>query len=241
MSEQNSDRLDQIIRRTGVGHVRGLRFEVVTVLAVTVLPVAIISATIMMAGQGGTVTTSNVVGAVLPNSVHNLVGTLLVAYVIYQRGDSLRRFGWHIRPAVFPGSLAVFVLAIAAYALVCMVLNSLGSLNVETPGARLEDEMVRQGGKGIFLLLVVTSPLFEQTVVRAYLMTRLRDLGFGWTWCILASTIVQTLYHVHKGIPLVLAYCASFLVFALCFARYRNLPVLILAHLYIDLVWWAIR
>lgn len=93
----------------------------------------------------------------------------------------------------------------------------------------------------LLLLLVVVSPVFEEAVVRAYLMTRLRDLGLGPVWCVLGSTIAQISYHLHTGLILGPGYAAIFLVFSLYFVRFRNLPVVILAHFYIDIGWWAVR
>lgn len=227
-------------RSTISANARGMRFELAVVMAVAVLPFVISSARAAMLPEKSPSTPPDFAAAVFSNIRQSLGGLLLVAYVVYQRRESLVHFGWRVRPAVIPASVALFVTAIGAYFVVRWAVYSTTQGNLGWP-ERPPQDAIRPDAAALWLLMVVVSPVFEEVVVRAYLMTRLRDLGCGPAWCVLASTLVQASYHLHKGLNLVPSYAAVFLVFSLCFARYRNLPVVVLAHLYIDIVWWCSR
>lgn len=218
---------------------RGMRIELVVVLAVAVLPLVVSSVRDTLTQESAPFAHADITAGTLSSVLHCFIGLLLVGYVAYQRGDSPRHFGWRLRPAVIPGSLATFALAIGAYAAVYFLVDSVGLPGWDWRGGSRAEAIPGQA-RGVLLLLAVVSPVFEETVTRAYLMTRLRDLGVGATCCAVGSTLVQASYHIHKGLMLLPAYMAIFLVLSVCFARFRNLPVVVLAHFYIDIVWWAI-
>jgi len=141
---------------------------------------------------------------------------------------------------VLPASAGLSILAVIAYAMMYLLVTSLALVNMDWLHGPQSAPM-SEGSQSILLLMVAVSPIFEETITRAYFMTRLNDLGFGTISGVLASTLLQTSYHIHKGLVLVPGYAVIFFMFSLYFARYRNLPVLILAHLYIDLVWWILQ
>jgi len=219
---------------------RGMRFELLVVMAVAVLPAVVSSARSAMTPETSPFTRADLVAVVFSGVRQSLVGLLLVVYVAYQRGESLRHFGWRIRPAVIPASLVLGVAAMAAYSVVRLIVYLARFDDFERLGGPPDDAIPADTG-ALWLLMVIVAPVFEETVVRAYLMTRLRDLELSPVWCVLGSTLVQMSYHLHAGLVFAPAYAAIFLVFSLYFVRYRNLPVVILAHFYIDIVWWAVR
>jgi membrane protease YdiL (CAAX protease family) len=80
-------------------------------------------------------------------------------------------------------------------------------------------------------LYASVSPLFEETVARGYLMTRLRQLGWSAPATIAFSVAVQTSYHAYQGLGGMAIQVPMFLVFALFFAWKRNIVPVALAHL----------
>ncbi len=219
---------------------RGLHFEVLTVLVVTILPLAFVSIRDALTREAPRFSWGVTAGGVWFGALNSVAGLLLVAYVAYQRGESRLHFGWNLRPVVLPASLGVFLAAIAAYSLACLVIASLGVADYDT-GRHSSGREIREVSEGLLLVMVVISAVFEEVVTRAYLMTRLRDMGLSPAWGVVASAVVQTSYHVHKGAAFLPGYSAIFVVFSLYFARYANLPVVILAHLYVNIIWWALR
>lgn len=226
--------------RTTDRRATGLLFELLTVLCVTVLPFVVLSIQQNLSSRDSRQFVGGDFTAMSYSVLRCCSGLLLFAYVTFQRGETLRHFGWRIRLAVIPGSFALFALAMATYVGVFVCVKSISATGPgEFAGPAFEG--IRQGTHWFLLPSVFLSPLFEETVVRAYVMTRIRDIGWHPSWAVVASTLVQVSYHVHKGLAFAPAFGAMFLVFSLCFARYRNLPVIVLAHMYIDIVWWASR
>lgn len=82
------------------------------------------------------------------------------------------------------------------------------------------------------------NPFFEELVVRAYLMTELKDLTGSWLISGAASLIVQTSYHLYYGWVGALSLSFQFLVFTIYFARTRKATPVIVAHGIFDL--WAL-
>jgi membrane protease YdiL (CAAX protease family) len=92
-------------------------------------------------------------------------------------------------------------------------------------------------GASTMLILIydVASPVFEETLVRGYLMTEL--IGLSWpVW--LAATVsfaLQGSYHLYYGLPGALTLSSGFAILAIYFAISRRLWPVILAHFFWDL------
>ncbi|HEY6306035.1 MAG TPA: CPBP family intramembrane glutamic endopeptidase [Candidatus Angelobacter sp.] len=92
------------------------------------------------------------------------------------------------------------------------------------------------GASTILLVAYITAaPIFEETLVRGYLMTEL--IGLSWpAWLAAgASVALQTSYHLYYGLEGALSLGAGFVVSAVYFARSRRLMPVILSHLLWDL------
>jgi membrane protease YdiL (CAAX protease family) len=83
-----------------------------------------------------------------------------------------------------------------------------------------------------FLLL---NPFFEELIVRAYLMTEIRELTGSATLAVIVSATVQTSYHLYYGWKGALAMGFMFLIFSIYYARKRRITPVILAHAVLDL------
>ncbi len=222
---------------------RGMRFEVITVLCLAVLPllytslVYLISPKIRAEDFAYFANPASQIGFAL----WELSVVLLAVYLLWQRGDSFRRMGFTFGIATIPLSLAVFVAAklfdkMAAYAL-------LSGLSVDIIAERVAETTAlfdAQDAKlGLWALLpTVMAPVFEEIVVRTYLQTRLVALGWGAIGAAVTSALIQTAYHLYQGPDCAILLFPVFLVFALYYAWFRGATVLILAHFYFDLIAW---
>jgi membrane protease YdiL (CAAX protease family) len=81
----------------------------------------------------------------------------------------------------------------------------------------------------------ISSPIFEEVLVRGYLMSELIALGKPIAVAITASVVLQASYHLYYGLGSAVALSGVFLVFAAYFAKSRKLMPVILAHLFWDL------
>ncbi|MBZ5521605.1 MAG: CPBP family intramembrane metalloprotease [Acidobacteriia bacterium] len=88
----------------------------------------------------------------------------------------------------------------------------------------------------MFFLTALFSSVFEETVVRAFVMTDLMSLSCPVWLAAAASVVLQTSYHLYYGVGGALVTSGVFIVFACYFAVSRRLAPLIVAHLAFDIV-----
>lgn len=91
------------------------------------------------------------------------------------------------------------------------------------------------------LLGDISSPIFEEVLVRGYLMTEMMQLGKPQGAAIIASVVLQTSYHLYYGWGEAIALSGFFVVLAVYFANSRRLTPVICAHLIWDLIAYFIH
>jgi membrane protease YdiL (CAAX protease family) len=84
------------------------------------------------------------------------------------------------------------------------------------------------------VLFQFLNPFFEELIVRAYVITEIRQLTNSVSKAVLLSTALQTSYHFYQGVPVALAHGATFLIFSIYYAKTNRIAPVILAHLYMD-------
>jgi membrane protease YdiL (CAAX protease family) len=80
----------------------------------------------------------------------------------------------------------------------------------------------------------IGAPIFEEVLVRGYLMTEMIELGTPAWLAVVVSVFVQASYHTYYGLGGAIMLSGVFIVFAVYFAKSRNLMPVILAHLLWD-------
>jgi membrane protease YdiL (CAAX protease family) len=78
--------------------------------------------------------------------------------------------------------------------------------------------------------------MLEELIVVGYLVTRLRQFGWGLPAVVLTSALLRGSYHLYQGFGGFLGNAVMGVVFVLFFIRYRRVVPLILAHFLIDSV-----
>ncbi len=94
------------------------------------------------------------------------------------------------------------------------------------------------------LLFVCLNPFFEELIVRAYVITEVKQLTGSAAKAVLLSTALQTSYHLYPGAPMAFSIGAAFLVVSIYYSKTGRITPVILAHLYFDLgttLWFAIH
>jgi len=219
-----------------------MRFEVTTVLCVAVLPL-LYTSVVYLVNPGAReedfayfANPASQIGFAL----YALSVVLLVVYLLWQRGDSLRNVGFTFGLATIPLSLVVCAVAkvvnIAEYMLLSGLAGDVFAEQIAETVALFEAQNAKLGLWA--LLPIVVAPVFEETVVRAYLQTRLVALGWGAASAAVASALIQAAYHLYQGPDCAMLAFPLFLVLALYYARFRGATVVILAHFYWDLIAW---
>jgi membrane protease YdiL (CAAX protease family) len=88
----------------------------------------------------------------------------------------------------------------------------------------------------VLVLAAVENALLEEVVVVGFLMTRLRELGWGAAAVIATSALVRGSYHLYQGIGPGLANVAMGVVFGWWYTRTGRVMPLVVAHALIDIV-----
>lgn len=75
------------------------------------------------------------------------------------------------------------------------------------------------------------NPIFEELIVRAYLMTEVKSLTGSTTLAVVLSVLLQTSYHFYQGGLLALSLGIVFLIFSLYYARTNRILAPMVAHM----------
>jgi membrane protease YdiL (CAAX protease family) len=86
----------------------------------------------------------------------------------------------------------------------------------------------------VLVLLAAANGLLEEIVVVGYLLTRLRDTGWGVAAAIAFSAVLRGAYHLYQGFGGFAGNMIMGVVFALFFLVTRRLWPLVLAHTLLD-------
>jgi membrane protease YdiL (CAAX protease family) len=158
---------------------------------------------------------------------------LLLGYVLYRRKLRFRDLGlvWSIRD-LWRG-LAVFVGSYLAYYAGYFLIHAIAYAVSSTSTGKQAFHWGVFGDSMLPLLLI--NPFFEELIVRAYLMTEVRELTGSPTLAVIASTVIQITYHLYYGWTGALSLGFMFLAFSAYYARTRRITPVILAHAVLDL------
>jgi membrane protease YdiL (CAAX protease family) len=158
---------------------------------------------------------------------------LLLGYVLSRRRLRFRDLGlrWSIRDL---GSGAAVTIAggIACYS-VYFLIPQVERILMHSSAIGQTSYSDYVGPSMIPLLLL--NPFFEELIVRAYLMTEVRELTGSPMLAVLVSVAVQTSYHLYKGWRGAISLTFMFLVFSVYYSRTRRITPVILAHEVFDL------
>jgi membrane protease YdiL (CAAX protease family) len=161
---------------------------------------------------------------------------LLLGYVLSRRGMRIRDLGlrWSIRDVGY--GVVVTIASYWAYAFGYFYIRLIhNAMFGSAPSGATSRQMF---GHPSFMALpfILLNTFFEELIVRAYLMTEIKDLTGSWVLSIVISTFVQFSYHLYYGWVLALSLSVQFLVFAIYYAATRKATPIVVAHGIFDLL-----
>jgi membrane protease YdiL (CAAX protease family) len=168
--------------------------------------------------------------------VQEAIALLLLGYVLARRKLRIRDLGlrWSFRELI-PG-VVVTVASYAAYMLGYIALTALHRLLFGSVAHGKSLHSIFGYATVMMLVFSFVNPFFEELIVRAYVMTEIKNLTGSWVLAALVSTAVQTSYHLYYGWTLALALGCQFLVFSIYYARTRRAMPVVIAHGVFDLI-----
>lgn len=167
---------------------------------------------------------------------YELSALLLLWYVLKRSGRGLADVGfeWSLKDAKV--GILVAIVAMGFYVFGAFLLQAIhfAIYRSAISGPSGRDFFSRPTWAAVPYFLL--SPIFEELIVRAYLMTEIRALTGSATIAVVASVAVQASYHLYYGWWGAVLVGFTFLAFALYYARWgRALPVIV-AHEFFDLL-----
>lgn len=161
----------------------------------------------------------------------------LLWYVLLRRSKSLSDIGFRWKWTDIGWSLVLCIGGYFAYCAMYLVAYYGGLVAVGSHAANkaVGDYFFSAGISAVTVIFLCINPFFEELVVRAYLMTEVRQLTNSALIAISVSTVLQVGYHLYQGVPLALAAGGNFLFWSIYYAKTNRIMPVILAHLYLDL------
>jgi membrane protease YdiL (CAAX protease family) len=169
-------------------------------------------------------------------AAQSAVTIILLGYVLARTGRKFRDIGlrWSLAD-VGVGIVVMFVAVVAAITVYRTYFDIYYAIYGTAPVHHRASEFFghfRLATLPYFLI----GPVHEELIVRAYLMTEIRELTGSVTLAGLASLALQFTYHLYYGWWGAVTVTGLFLVFTLYFARWRRALPVVVAHELYDIV-----
>lgn len=168
--------------------------------------------------------------------VQEMACLLLLAYVLSRRKIRFKDLGLRWSLWDIPKGIGLAVGAYLTYAVSGMILFQIQRhfFPSTTSGVLPRDLYGHMTALTVPFLLL--NPFFEELIVRAYLITEVRQLTGSGVLAVAMSTVLQTSYHLYYGWPTALALGFQFLLLSVYYARTRKILPVIITHEMFDLV-----
>jgi len=158
-----------------------------------------------------------------------LTSLALLAYVIGQNRQKFSDFGLTFRLRDIVYGILLWAAATCCYRLAYPTILS----TCELFGWHRTAPYLPSSRLGLGLLtycFVVVNPIYEEMIVRAFLISETTALIGSSALAILFSVLLQTSYHLYQGLPYALAAGVIFLLFSIYYAYSRRIVPVIFAH-----------
>lgn len=165
-----------------------------------------------------------------------LIVLALVDYQLRANGEGWRDLGlslkWWTIPAGFVTALAWGALWIGCAFVVTRLVEIDGT---EETTARVLASLAKAPA-GIGIAYMVVAACYEELVWRAFLISRLQQFGSHWCVAVALSAAIQVSVHFYQGFWMAVLLLPQFVAASIFFVLVRNVAVLILAHLILNMV-----
>ena len=203
------------------------------VMAVAVLPLLLVTAFQLSASPAKLAPFLHV--KLVRLVVQEILSLALLAYLLHRQGRDLGDVGVGFRAWDLAMSVVLLLGATFASYVVHVLFVRLHFVPSPADVARTHMWLTVIRGSTLGIVLVCVNPIFEELIVRAYVITEMRALSGSVVLGVFVSTALQAAYHLYQGGPAAARLAAVFLVFSIYFAKTRRAAPLILAHFYMDL------
>lgn len=162
--------------------------------------------------------------------LNEAIGILLLAYVLSRNGRRFKDLGLHWSLRDFGFGFLVYLASFGTYVIgsLCIQLFHYFKYYAFYTGPTGKDFF---GHPGLAMVpFVLFNPFFEELIVRAYLMTEIRELTGSVVLAASVSVVLQSAYHLYYGWLGALSTMFLFIPFAVYYAVTRRAFPIIVAH-----------
>jgi membrane protease YdiL (CAAX protease family) len=203
-------------------------FELSLVLLVACARPLLNALYVLIYGRAGA---PNVTGAgFLIGVVQEVTALLLLGYVLLRRNLRFEDIGLRWSLTDFGAGLVLTCVSYAVYSVGSAFVNLLRDAINSSPHKGPVFTSLFTHFSVMAIPYFLLSPIFEELIVRAYLMTEVMDLTGSQWLAIMFSVVVQSSYHLYYGWAGAIALSFQFLTFALYYASSRRILPAIIAH-----------
>lgn len=164
-----------------------------------------------------------------------LVGLSVLGYISLRQGRDWRTLlgQWELK------DIAVALGLLISYALAATLLNFiLQRLAYSFTGHFIQPVDVKKMlaiTPSVFsVMFILINPLFEELIVRAYLISEVIDMTNNRVLAVVLSTAIQTGYHLYQGGLNAALLASGFLIMSIYYAKTRRIAPVILTHFALD-------
>jgi len=209
-------------------------FELGLVLAVAFAGALFNSIFLLQTGSRSAVPTGN--SRWVWMMVEESVALLLLGYVLLRRGKRIADLGlrWSFGEVV--RGILVAVTGYVVYSAGAMLVYLVQRALLRGAAHPVFGRQVFGHASWMMLAAMLLNPFFEELIVRAFLMTEVRELTGSATAAVFLSWAVQTSYHLYYGWAGALGLGFLFLTFSVYYAKTRRATPVIVAHGLFDLL-----
>jgi membrane protease YdiL (CAAX protease family) len=173
--------------------------------------------------------------------LHESIGIVVLAYVLSRQRRSMQSIGISLRWSDPFKAIGLMIVSTAIVGGLHSFVRYVDQAFGIVPDTRTVPQAAWKQHSITGFIHGISSPIFEEVLVRGYLMTEIIELGKPSGWAIAASVILQTSYHVYYGLGTAISLSGIFLVFAAYFSKSRRLMPVLLAHLFWDQIAYFIH
>ena len=210
-------------------------YDLLIVLAVTILPAIISGILIFIVGEG-TYSQGRTDASIFFAIVKETIGIFLLLYVLFNRDKTLKNLGVSISWKDLLFGVALFVTATIIYTITYYITKA------ALPPA-LKGEIIAKNVSNItkqfswcFLAFVIINPFFEELIVRGFTITQVFSLTNSKVLTIIISVVLQCSYHIYQGVVPMIMMSGVFFLFSVFYIKTGRLTPILIAHLIFDLL-----
>lgn len=161
-----------------------------------------------------------------------LIAISILVYIFYRQGRKIDDIVAPFLPKDILHTIGLIAISYLAYFL---VYQTFWSLSHDLKFTASNIGFMQQNITIIYVLFVLINPIFEELIVRGFLITEIVNISGRGGLAVIVSVLVQVSYHLYQGLIPAIMVGTMFLAFSLYFLKFKRIMPVIIAHAFFDI------